>query len=209
LKTRKDSQKRITFHKTISKHKSYSLIQVSSRMHGGECYIKDTYGNLILAPPENHADDKASSIFADALISIKKAVLVSLGRQYPIGVITYPQYFNRTSLHALRDVVMSLEPSLFRSWQSRRNIHCNGLAYSMDTCEGFGMNSTNCDINEDFHRVIFVDYNIGILDLTAATIGEFGSYPWAHNRTFSWDKGDGTMDRLSNEDCNVACVSLL
>lgn len=45
------------------------------------------------------------------------------------------------------------------------------LAYELHTCEAFGLNHDTCDIDEDSHQVIIVEYRETYLQLSIAEVG--------------------------------------
>jgi len=122
-------------------------------------YVRDDRGDLILAPPEHHDEEKAKRIYSEALTTIRNVSLISLDTQVPIGAITYPQHFNGSTLTTLRDTAMGLEPSLFRAWQFKKFLSCARLAYGMDSCLGFGLNNTSCNMKDDINEALFINYD--------------------------------------------------
>lgn len=151
-------------------------------MKRGISYVEDDRGALVLAPPEQHDDEKAKRIFSEALTTIKNASLTSLDKWVPIGAISYPQHLNDSSRYALFETATGLEPSLFRSWQFRKFLHYARLAYSLDTCLGIGLNSTDCSVDDVGSEAIFINFEKQSLELTAADAGEFGTFPFSEVR---------------------------
>ncbi|TVY42096.1 Uncharacterized protein LOCC1_G003881 [Lachnellula occidentalis] len=111
-----------------------------------------------------------------ALAAITNAYLIFIDQQVSIGAISYPQHLNRSSLNALRDTVMDLEPTIFRPWQFKRFLTNARLAYDMDSCLGFGLSSTSCNMQYGDHEVIFINDEEQTLEPSLADVGEFGAY---------------------------------
>jgi len=47
------------------------------------------------------------------------------------------------------------------------------LAYHLNSCEGFGISSLTCHIEDGPHLILFIDYNDAYLEFYIADVGEF------------------------------------
>lgn len=110
-----------------------------------------------------HDDDSAYSIFYDALTIIKTATEKKVGNPVDIGIVSQPLYFNGSTSAALTAATKQVQPGF--AGQVTRFTNAARLAYGLDSCKGFGMNISTCDINEGEHSVIVVDYNDEYLEL--------------------------------------------
>ncbi|KAL8808153.1 MAG: hypothetical protein Q9182_000217 [Xanthomendoza sp. 2 TL-2023] len=137
----------------------------------GEWYIREG-GVLIPAPPEPHDSDHAQAIFVDALQTIKKAAVEVVHHPLEVAAISRPEHFNESSTAAVIDALIKVEPSSYRQpWQVIRSTVASWLAYGLFTCEGLGMDSETCDIDEDPHRVLIVEYQETYLQLFIVDVG--------------------------------------
>ncbi|RYO81934.1 hypothetical protein DL762_006866 [Monosporascus cannonballus] len=87
--------------------------------------------------------------------------------------ISIPQHFNRSMYNAVANVALELEPGIVVPWQIRRYYNAVRLAYHLNSCEGFSMDTSTCDIEDGPHLVFFIDYNDAYLELCFADVGEF------------------------------------
>ena len=110
-----------------------------------------------------HNDVAVRAIFHNALTTIKKATEKKLGHATGIGIISQPLYFNETTSTALREAAREVQTAGFG--QVTRFTNAARLAYGLNSCKGFGMNSSNCDMDEGEHSVIVIDYNTEYLEL--------------------------------------------
>jgi hypothetical protein len=110
-----------------------------------------------------HNDIAVRPIFHDALMTIKTATEKKLGHPVDIGVISQPLYFNETTSTALTYAAKEVQTGL--AGQVIRFTNAARMAYGLNSCEGFGMNSSSCDIFEGEHAVVVVDYNTEYLEL--------------------------------------------
>lgn len=111
----------------------------------------------------SHNDVDVRPIFHDALMTIKTATKKKLGYTVDIGVISQPLYFNETTSTALTDAAKEVQTGLVG--HVIRFTNAARMAYGLHSCEGFGMNSSSCDIFEGEHAVVVVDYNTDYLEL--------------------------------------------
>ena len=91
-----------------------------------------------------------------------------------IATVSAPQHFNSSSLDAVITAAMEVEPTIRQPWQVIRSANAMRLAYGLDTCEGFGMDSESCDIEDGPHLIFIVEHQetyleISLADVTAAT----------------------------------------
>ncbi|KAL8687772.1 MAG: hypothetical protein Q9224_005055 [Gallowayella concinna] len=140
----------------------------------GEWYIRQG-GALIPAPPDTHGFDHAQAIFVDALQTIKRAAIEAVHHPLEIAAVSRPEHFNESSKQAVIEALMEVEPSSYRQhWQVIRSTVASWLAYGLFTCDGLGMDSAACDIDEGPHRVLIVEYQetylqLFIVDVAAET----------------------------------------
>ncbi|KAL8812455.1 MAG: hypothetical protein Q9200_001022 [Gallowayella weberi] len=137
----------------------------------GEWYIREG-SVLIPAPPEPHDFDHAQAIFVDALQTIKKAAVEAVHHPLEVAAISRPEHFNETSKAAVIEALRKVEPSSYRQpWQVIRSTVASWLAYGLFTCDGLGMDSEACDIDEGPHRVFIVEYQETYLQLFIVDVG--------------------------------------
>jgi hypothetical protein len=58
-----------------------------------------------------------------------------------------------------------------------RFLNAARLAYGLNSCKAFGLDSTNCDIYDGTHLTIIADYNQDSLKLTIVDVNEVGAFP--------------------------------
>lgn len=117
-----------------------------------------------------HNNVAVRAIFYDALATIKTATEKKLGHAVDIGIISQPLYFNETTSTALTDAAKEVQTGL--AGQVIRFTNAARLAYGLNSCKGFGMNASNCDINEGEHAVVVIDYNTEYLELAIGYVRE-------------------------------------
>jgi hypothetical protein len=117
-----------------------------------------------------HNNVAVRAIFYDALMIIKTAMEKKLGHSVDIGIISQPLYFNESTSTALTDAAKEVQTGV--AGQITRFTNAARVAYGLNSCKGFGMNSSNCDINEGEHAVVVVDYNTDYLELAIGYVRE-------------------------------------
>ena len=117
-----------------------------------------------------HNNVAVRAIFYDALKTIKTATEKKLGHSVDIGIISQPLYFNETTSTALTDAAKEVQTGV--AGQITRFTNAARVAYGLNSCKGFGMNSSNCDINEGEHAIVLVDYNTEYLELAIGYVRE-------------------------------------
>ena len=110
----------------------------------------------------SHDDVSVRAIFRDALATVI-AASEGVGHTVEIGIISQPLYFNSSTSKVLIDAAKDLQTA----WAGplTRFTNAGRLAYGLNSCEGFGMNSSTCDIEDGEHSVIVVDYNANYLEV--------------------------------------------
>ncbi|KAL8673307.1 MAG: hypothetical protein Q9168_002269 [Polycauliona sp. 1 TL-2023] len=137
----------------------------------GEWYVRQG-ASLVPAPPESHNDDRARDIFVGALRNIQEAASKDFQHPLTIATVSRPEHFNNSSAYAVFQALEEVEPTLKQPYQVIRSVQAGRLAYGLNTCEGFGLDSSTCDVDEGPHRVIIVEYGgtylqVFVADLTA------------------------------------------
>lgn len=117
-----------------------------------------------------HNNVAVRAILYDALTTIKTATEKKLGHSVDIGIISQPLYFNETTSTALTDAAKEVQTGL--AGQVTRFTNAARIAYGLNSCRGFGMNSSNCDINEGEHAVVVIDFNTDYLELQIGYVRE-------------------------------------
>jgi hypothetical protein len=117
-----------------------------------------------------HDDESVYTIFYEALATIKTAAEKKVGRPVDIGIISQPLYFNQSTSNVLTAAAKQFQPGF--AGQITRFTNAARQAYGLNSCKGFGMNATTCDINEGEHSVIVVDYNNEYLELAIGYVRE-------------------------------------
>jgi hypothetical protein len=117
-----------------------------------------------------HNNIAVRAILYDALTTIKTATEKKLGHTVDIGIISQPLYFNATTSTALTDAAKEVQTGL--AGQVTRFTNAARIAYGLNSCKGFGMNASNCDINEGEHAVVVIDYNAEYLELAIGYVRE-------------------------------------
>lgn len=67
---------------------------------------------------------------------------------------------------------MEVEPSIKQPWQIIDSINAARLAYGLDTYGGLGLNAETCNLEDDLHLIIFIEYNEMFLELSLAGVTE-------------------------------------
>ncbi|KAI4273366.1 MAG: hypothetical protein L6R38_006356 [Xanthoria sp. 2 TBL-2021] len=145
------------------------LLAIFVHSHG-EWYIREG-ASLVPAPPDLHDINRAQAIFVDALRKIQEAASKALQRPVQIASVSVPQHFNDSSTHAVIEALKEVEPSYKQPWQVIKSVAATWLAYGLYTCEAFGLNHDTCDIDEDSHRVLIVEYRETYLQVFIAVVG--------------------------------------
>lgn len=104
-----------------------------------------------------------------ALRRLRKEVDAKLlERRRDMTSIVVPQYFNDTISKAVFNAVAASEPLVTKPQQVRKYYNAARLAYRLDTCEGLGLASSECDaeLEDGPHLVFFVDLNNRLLELS-------------------------------------------
>ncbi|RYP05936.1 hypothetical protein DL765_009677 [Monosporascus sp. GIB2] len=112
--------------------------------------------------------------------------------------ISIPQHFNTSMSGAVLDVALELERGIVVPWQIRHYYNAVRLAYHLNSCEGFSMDTSTCDIEDGPHLVFFIDYNDAYLELCVADVGEF-IFSDVTKKTFR-DIGAGRLAVPSGQD---------
>ena len=121
-----------------------------------------------------NSDASTQEIFRDALTVIKAVTEKKVGHKVNIGIISQPLYFNLTTSTALTDAAKEVQTG--QAGQLTRFTNAARLAYGLNSCRGFGMNTSTCDIEQGEHSVIVVDYNKEYLEVAIAYVkGEYYS----------------------------------
>ena len=92
-----------------------------------------------------------------------------------------PDHFNSSSRSSV--IFAAIEATdIKRPWQTIWRLNAARLAYGLNSCEGFGLDQRDCDIDEGPHRIVSIDYNIHALDLNVADVNELGALSEYHDR---------------------------
>ncbi|EFE45025.1 hypothetical protein TRV_00187 [Trichophyton verrucosum HKI 0517] len=108
----------------------------------------------------------------EGVIVTKEEVLNILGEPRNITAISVPQYFNDSSMGMIFSAASDIENSI-RYWQVKKQFYLGRFAYGLSSCEGFGLDPKNCNVEDDLPPIIFVDYNEEYLQIMLAEVGEF------------------------------------
>lgn len=95
-----------------------------------------------------------------------------LGEPRNITAISVPQYFNDSSMGMIFSAASDIENSI-QYWQVKKQFYVGRFAYGLNSCEGFGLDPKNCNVEDDLPLIIFVDYNEEYLQIMLAEVGEF------------------------------------
>ena len=153
-------------HRPPQETQSSKDTEYSHRPRQGKWFIQDG-DSLIPAPPDTHDEEDARIIFGEALVSVRKAAERALGDQRAtIGAVSPPQYFNESSRYAVMRALQGVEPKGRQSYRVMVGSHAMRLAYRLNTCEGFGFSSQKCDIEDDTHYVLVVEFEKRHLQLS-------------------------------------------
>ncbi|KAM5441433.1 hypothetical protein MferCBS31731_003504 [Microsporum ferrugineum] len=173
-------------------------VKVQSR---GKWYIRDGE-SLVPILPEPDNNPEAEDIFTAAIRSIREEITKSKGQVSSITSISIPSHFNRTSTTAMINAVMENEKGIIRPWQVRKQFHVVRLAYGLNSCEGFGLDSDTCDM-EDPEHVMFVDYHNEYLELVLASVGEFSVVALDSVRLHNLGAKRLDNPKVGNQDSNI------
>lgn len=77
-----------------------------------------------------------------------------------------------------------------KPWQLIWRLNAARLAYDLNSCEGFGLDGLDCDIDEGPHEVVSLDYQVQALDLNVADVNEFGAISEYHDRVSLSEDGN-------------------
>ena len=103
--------------------------------------------------------------------NVQEAASERLQRPLQIAAISIPHHFNDSSAFAVIEAFKEVEPAYKQPMQVIRSGAAAWLAYELNTCEAFGLNHNTCDIDEDSHRIIIVEYRENYLQLFIAEVG--------------------------------------
>lgn len=113
---------------------------------------------------------EAQSIFTSAIHDIKVAASTALHHPVEITTVSRLRYLNDSFAEAVINAALEIEPTIKQPWQIIGSINAARLAYRLDTCEGLGLDPDTCDIEDDVHRVVFLESNLRYLDLAVAEV---------------------------------------
>lgn len=116
--------------------------------------------------------EQAQHIFTTALRSIIEEASDVLHRPVEIATVSPPRHFNDSSQEAIIVAAMQIEPTMKQPWQVIDSVNAARLAYGLDTCVAFGFNEDACDMEEEVHLIVFMEYSPDYLELTVAEITE-------------------------------------
>lgn len=116
--------------------------------------------------------EQAQQIFTTALRSIIEEVSNVLHHPVEITTVSRPRHFNDSSQEAVIIAAMQTEPTMKQPWQVIDSVNAARLAYGLDTCAGLGFNENGCDMEEEVHLIVFMEYNPDYLELTVAEVTE-------------------------------------
>jgi hypothetical protein len=130
----------------------------------GQWMTFDDTGDLIPAPPLLYDESKAHQLFRTTLVAIRKAVKEIPGNPFTIGAISYPSHFNISCKTSLEDTAVKFETLFIEeslSWRYLTLINAARLAYGLDSCEGFGLNDTECSFLDLLppQKIVLVEYS--------------------------------------------------
>lgn len=149
------------------------LTTAAHRQKQGKWYIRDGE-SLVPSSPDPPKNPQAEAIIAAALRGIRKEVSRHMpGASIDVTSISIPQHFNESMYSAVADAALELERGIKVPWQIRRYYNAVRLAYHLNSCEGFGMDASTCDVEDGPHLVFFIDYNHDYLEVCVADVGEF------------------------------------
>ncbi|KAI0008093.1 hypothetical protein F4779DRAFT_642234 [Xylariaceae sp. FL0662B] len=139
----------------------------------GQWYMRDGELLIPIPPPgRRESNPQAQTIIIAALETLKDEVNKILEKPIDITSVSVPHHFNESLYVAVVDV-LEQEQGIIRPWQIRRYYGAVRLAYHLSSCEGFGLNSSNCDIEDDTHLIFYIDYNDAYLELFMAEVTYF------------------------------------
>lgn len=128
---------------------------------------------MVPSSPDPERNIEAEAIIAEALEGVRAEINGRLKRSIDLTSISIPQHFNDSLYGTVGNSAQDLEKGIVRPWQVRRYYNAVRLAYHLNSCEGFGMDSSTCHIEEGPHLVLFVDYNGSYLEFYIADVGDF------------------------------------
>lgn len=104
-----------------------------------------------------------------------------LGHTVELFTISQPRHFNDSTYRVLADAAAELEPN-FQPMQIIRLTTAARLAYNLTSCAAFRLATADCDIDEDLHSIINVDYHTGYLEIIMAHVDAITLNVVAHIR---------------------------
>ncbi|KAL9001475.1 MAG: hypothetical protein Q9169_000050 [Polycauliona sp. 2 TL-2023] len=167
-----------TYIRGSQEYQSYhadALANVGVRIQSGrEWYIRE--GASLVPAPEIYDHDRANATFVDALRQIQEAASKDLHNPAAIAAVSIPQHFNDSSAYSVMKALEDVEPFYKQPSQVIRTVRAHWMAHGLHTCEGLGLSHDTCDIDEDEHRIIMVEYRenylqLFIVDVYAEAIG--------------------------------------
>ncbi|KAL9623569.1 MAG: hypothetical protein Q9160_002250 [Pyrenula sp. 1 TL-2023] len=121
----------------------------------------------------DNENPEAEEILATTLKDIRQKADDELQHPVDLTSISIPQHFNDSIRGAISKPALNLEPGIVRPWQVRQYYNAVRLAYRLNSCEAFGLNSTTCDVEDGPHLIFFVDCNDTYLELYIADVTRF------------------------------------
>ena len=144
------------------------LSGIMSRRKFREEYIQEN-GRHVLAPPDTHNRQDARRIFIATLSEITNAASRSLGRTVTLSAISQPRHFNDSTSEILAHAAIEVEPS-FQPMQLIKSSTAVWLAYNFTSCAAFGLSTIDCDIEEDLHDIMTIQYHSGYLEVAVISV---------------------------------------
>ncbi|KAH8705210.1 hypothetical protein BGW36DRAFT_367085 [Talaromyces proteolyticus] len=168
----------------------------------GQWYLSDG-DSLIPTSPDPDHNPKLESIFAKWMDRIHNTVNTNASIPNIITSISIPQHFNGSLYSAVGNAALKNEEGMIRPWQTRHYYNAARLAYHLNSCQGLGLDSRTCHIEDGPHLVLFLDYNESYLEFFLADVGEFTFINVAKKRmehlktsTFDASNADGLRNEL-------------
>lgn len=120
----------------------------------GEWYLR-VGDNLEPTTPNLQDEQSARHVLSTALETISDQIRPKLP-QFDIAWVIVPHHFNETLTQLVRDVVSEHD---WDPWGVRYNYHVIRFAYNLTSCEGYGLTSSTCDMDEGPHLLLFLNFN--------------------------------------------------
>lgn len=133
------------------------------------------------------------SRFSLTPFSVLGAVSNALGEETLINPLCVPNHFNDTSVRSVFNCVEDVDLPTHQSTQVIRWLNAACLAYGLNSCQAFGLNRKDCDIDDGPHEIVHVDYQLDLLELKAADVTEYCAFLEQHTRLSLIDDGENIL----------------